>query len=75
METLLKVLVLVLLGVSVLAQQKPVMNNTFMASGEVEHHLAEETRFGTCEQLHTRRGSLARADPCRQGVGGHCHSP
>ena len=28
---------------------RPTPYATFNASGEVEHHLPEETRFGTCE--------------------------
>lgn len=50
-ETMLKWCVIVCVLALAVAQTptRPVFSETFYASGEVELHVAEETRFGKCE--------------------------
>lgn len=50
------VVALVLLTFGMLAlssDEPPYVSVTFTATGEVEHHLPEETRFGECESSYS----------------------
>lgn len=51
MEALVVIIALSVLGATsgVKPPPRPVLPSIFMATGELEHHLPEEARFGNCE--------------------------